>query len=243
MANDKEIKELIIKTLIHNPKASFSDLCDKSIPSNEFTYHLNKLIDEGIVSKNENKKYSLTTLGQRFESELDGKTGKKRDKPFLAVLLVVKKENQYLLYHRLKEPFYDLYGMPGAKLDFGEEVLQGAERELNEETGLEGKGKVIAINNILTYEKEIPLTHFTQFVVLFDNASGKLIEENREGSYKFVEQKEFKIKYKENRLFPDNLLVFNIVENYYKEQKLKMYELKMFKEGNKFFKIEHKEII
>ncbi len=243
MVNEKDVKEIIIRTLIHNPKASFSDLCDKSIPSNEFTYHLNKLISEGLVFKSEDKKYSLTTLGQRLESELDGKTGKKRDKPFVALLLVVKKDNKYLLYHRLKEPFYDLYGMPGAKLDFGEEILQGAERELKEETNLDGKGKVIAINNILTYEKQIPLTHFSQFVVLFDNVLGKLIEENREGSYKFVEQIEFEQKYKENRLFPDNLLVFNIVDNYYKDKKLKMYELKMFKEGNKFLNIEHKEII
>lgn len=132
--------------------------------------------------------------------------------------------------------------MPGAKLDFGEEILQGAKRKLKEETNLDGKGKIIAINNILTYEKSIPLTHFTQFVVLFDNVSGKLIEENREGSYTFVDQKEFEIKYKENRLFPDNLLIFNIVDNYYKENKLKMYELKMFKEGNRFLNIDHKEI-
>jgi predicted transcriptional regulator len=99
MTNNKEkqkkrIKEKILSYLIHYPKASFSDIYDsnRKIPSNDFTYYLNKLIEEGYVEKNKNKKYFLTIKGKHLESDIDDVTGKKRKKPFVAVLMVIKKK-------------------------------------------------------------------------------------------------------------------------------------------------------
>ncbi len=236
----KDIRETILKELIHNPKASFSDLWNKEMPSNEFTYHLNKLIEEGLILKTEDKKYSLTAIGQRLESEIDGKTGKKREKPFVALLLVVKRNNQYLLYHRLKEPFYNVYGFPGAKLDFGETILEGAKRELFEETNMIGEGQILAICNIRTYEKEQPLTHMTQFWVLFENPSGDLQEKNREGEYRFADYEEFEKKAKQGILFSDVLKAIEISENF--DGQLRAYEISIYKEGNNFTKLDFKEI-
>jgi 8-oxo-dGTP pyrophosphatase MutT (NUDIX family) len=51
--------------------------------------------------------------------------------------------------------------MSGAKLDFSEEVLEGAKRELKEETGLYDRGKIISIYNIRTYEDKKILAHLT----------------------------------------------------------------------------------
>lgn len=236
----KDIRETILKELIHNPKSSFSDLWNKEMPSNEFTYHLNKLIEEGLVQKTEDKKYHLTILGQRLECELDGKTGKKREKPSVALLLVIKRNNQYLLYHRLKEPFYGMYGVPGAKLDFGETILEGAKRELKEETGLIGEGKLIAVNNLLTFEKENLLTHLLMFIVLFENPQGKLEEHGREGEYLFADKIEFEEKHKLNILYPEILKIIDIAEKF--NGQLEAYEISIYKEGNTFTKLDFKKI-
>ena len=41
--------------------------------------------------------------------------------------------------------------MPGGKMDFGEEIIEGAKREVKEETGLDlGVVEIIAINNDMT---------------------------------------------------------------------------------------------
>ncbi|MFA5746227.1 MAG: NUDIX domain-containing protein [archaeon] len=211
---DNEIREKILSILIHNKKTVFSDLWDKKVPSNKFTYHLNQLIEEGYVKKDKDQKYALTTKGKTLESSLDGETGKKRQRPFVAALLVVRKNGKYLLYHRTKEPYYGFYGLPGAKVEFGENILSCAKRELFEETGLSGDAKIFSVINFIIKENGELLSHFTQFVILIDNPKGELIKENREGDYQFVNKTEFYKKNKKGILFPDNLIIFkNIQKN------------------------------
>ena len=238
----KDIKEKILSHLIHYPKSSFTDLFDSNsdIQSNEFTYHLNKLIEEGFVEKDENKKYSLTVKGKHLESDLDGKTGKQRKKPFLALLLVVRRNGEYLLYHRLKEPFYDFYGLPGAKIDFFEEALDSAKRELFEETGLSGDCKIIAISNVRTKENDEPLSHFCQFVVLFDNPEGELIETSIEGEYRFAPISNFIKLDKENKLFPDIMIIIEKANKFKGE--ISILEMEITHNKTKFIDFKFKEI-
>ncbi|MFH0905770.1 MAG: NUDIX domain-containing protein [archaeon] len=214
MNKELKIKEKILKELIHNPKSSFSDLFDHSISSNKFTYYLNLLIKEGLIEKDKSQKYCLTTKGRNLEASLDGSTGETRKRPFVAMLLVAKRGSKYLLYHRLKEPYYGYYGFIGAKLDFEEEILDGAKRELFEECGLVGDGEIIIINNTKTTEQNKELAHFLQFVILFQDPTGDLIEKGREGEYKFVNKKEFIRLDKEKKLFPDNLTFIRLLEKF-----------------------------
>jgi len=240
MTND--IKEKILSHLIHYPKSTFSDLynLNKDFPSNEFTYYLNKLIEEGFIEKDENKKYSLTIKGKNLEADLDGKTGKQRKKPFLALLLVIKREDKYLLYHRLKEPYFDFYGFPGAKIDFFEEVLDAARRELHEETNLAGDGKIIAISNVRTKENNEELSHFVQFVVLFDNPKGELIENSIEGKYRFASLSEFIKLDKENKLFPDIMQIIEKANNF--NGRISILEMAITHNKTKFIDFKVKEI-
>lgn len=219
---ENEIREKILSILIHNKKTIFSDLWDKNIPSNKFTYHLNQLIEEGYVKKDKENKYYLTTKGKTLESSLDGETGKKKQRPFVAVLLVIKKKGKYLLYHRKKEPFFDFYGLLGAKVEFGEDIISCAKRELLEETGLEGDCEIKSVINFRIKENNQLLSHFTQFVVLFEDPKGELVEENREGSYTFVNSAEFLKKNEEGVLFPDNLVIF---KNLKKDSGFNFYEM------------------
>lgn len=52
------------------------------------------------------------------------------------VLSPVVYRSQILLLKRAKEPFKDLWGMPGGKVEFGENIDTAIEREIREETGL-----------------------------------------------------------------------------------------------------------
>ncbi len=57
-------------------------------------------------------------------------------RPEAAVLAVVIRAGQVLLVQRANPPDAGLWGFPGGKVEFGETLVQAAERELLEETGV-----------------------------------------------------------------------------------------------------------
>lgn len=172
----------IFQKLIHFPASTFSDLWEKDISSNKFTYYLKKMENEGLIEKKENK-YYLTLRGKKEATTIDGSTGTTKKRPYVAMLLVIKKENKYILYKRMKEPYYGNCGFPGAKLEMNEEILDAAKRELKEETNLDGEGKIIGIQNVITKNNGELFAHMVQYIILFENPSGELITESREGTY------------------------------------------------------------
>ena len=60
-----------------------------------------------------------------------------------------KDEDKILMCYRSKEPYKDKYNLVGGKLEKGESDIEGAYRELEEETGIT--------------KKDIKLTHFMNF--------------------------------------------------------------------------------
>ena len=225
---ETEIKEInkIFKTLMHFPGSSFGDLWDKEVPSNKFTYHLKKMESEKLVEKKDGK-YYLTIEGKSFATTVDGETGTTKKRPYVSLLLVIKKDNKYILYHRQKEPYYGNCGFPGAKVEYGEEILSAAKRELKEETNLDCDGKVIAIQNILTINDKTLFGHMTQFIILFEDPTGELIKESREGRYEWATKE--KILSQKN-LFPDIPSAMTLVE----EKKFVVRETKLIQENEKF---------
>jgi len=224
----------IFRTLMHFPGSTFSDLWDKSMPSNKFTYHLKKMEDAGLVEKKDGK-YFLTTKGKSEATTVDGSLGKNVRRPYIALLLVAKRNGKYILYHRMKEPYYDVHGFPGAKLDYGEEILGAAKRELKEETGLEGEGKIITLQNIITINNNEAFGHMTQFVVLFENPKGELVSENREGTYEWATKEKI---LGQSKLFPDIPGVIKDIE----EKTFYIKEVKLIQKNGKFTGIESKNV-
>ncbi len=232
--NTKE-KEKIFRTLMAFPGSTFVDLWDKEVESNKFTYYLKKMEKDGLIEKR-NGKYFLTVEGKSEAAEISGETGKKESNPHVTLLLVAKKGDKYILYHRMKEPYYGFCGFPGAKVKKGEELLKAAQRELKEETNLEGKGKIICVQNIHMLNSGKMFHHMLQFVVLFDEPEGLLIKESREGVYEWATKE--KILAQKN-LFPDIPHVIGMVE----EGKFDMKEIKMhIGEGNNFEGFDHTSI-
>jgi len=229
-------RDKIFKTLIHFPGSSFTDLWDKSIESNKFTYYLKKLEQEGTVEKREGK-YHLTVRGKAKAVTISGATGQTQKKrPFVALLLVPRKDGHYILYKRMKEPYYGVCGFPGAKVEMGEEILEAAKRELFEETGLTGEGKIVGVQNAVIINDGVVFAHMVQYIVLFDEPSGDLIKNNREGTYEW-EKKDVVLAQK--NLFPDVEEVIKSIE----AREFIVKEVQMIQENEKFVDIKSKVLI
>jgi len=57
--------------------------------------------------------------------------------PKVAVEILVERDGEVLLVHRLNEPGMGMWSLPGGFMDADEEPARAAERECREETGLE----------------------------------------------------------------------------------------------------------
>ena len=62
-------------------------------------------------------------------------------RPVLAALAVLLDGDRVLLVRRRNEPDAGLWGYPGGRVEPGETVFAAAERELAEETGVEGEAR------------------------------------------------------------------------------------------------------
>jgi hypothetical protein len=79
------------------------------------------------------------------------------------------------------------------KLEYGERITDGAERELKEETNLEGKATLVAIKHYLVFDKTTNNLVEDKFTYLcrIDNVKGEL-KCGEEGKYEWVKVKEIK---------------------------------------------------
>lgn len=205
---ENSIQEKIIKKLIHSNGIDFNNLWEHKWSCSDFMKNLDSMEKSGLVTK-KNEKYFLTHEGKKLSAFIDGHTGKKTKMPVVSLLMVVIKKGKILLYERLKEPFYGYFGFPGAKLEFGEPLIEGVKRELKEETNLKAKIRIIGLMNYNTYNNGKLSYHHVHFVAKCINPKGKLKEKDREGRYKWVTKEEFF----KTKLFPDDPYVFEWAEN------------------------------
>ncbi len=219
-------KNKIFRTLMHFPGSSFTDLWDKQLPSNKFTYYLKKMEEEKLIEKRKGK-YFLTLKGKKASTTISGETGKNKKRPYFALLLVIRKNGKYVLYKRMKEPYYGVSGFPGAKVELGEEILESAKRELLEETGLEGEPSVLTVQNVITENNGEVFGHMIQIAVLFDEPRGELIKSSREGTYNWATKEEI---LKAKNLFPDVPIAMQEAER----NSFSIKEIKLIQKNEKF---------
>ena len=126
----------ILRQMLKNDQARYSDLKPKGVESNLFMYHLKQLIREGLVEK-QDKVYLLTRVGKRFADRATLETMKIRVQPkIVCVLCVHRADGKWLVMRRKHQPFIDYTGFPSGKMHFGETLQQAADRELTDKAGL-----------------------------------------------------------------------------------------------------------
>jgi ADP-ribose pyrophosphatase YjhB (NUDIX family) len=181
-----EVRRRIFKRFMYSPKLKYNEIWDKELcRSNVFDYHLKQLVQEDVVRK-EGEHYLLTPKGVRLISELDGEKIELGNKPIVCVFVLGEKDGKYLLNIRRKQPFIDLLGIPGGKVEFGTGLQEQAEREFMEETGLSGDMKLRYVVNFITHEGDSTSHHMTGFYYLATDLRGELIEKTREGENLFL---------------------------------------------------------
>jgi ADP-ribose pyrophosphatase YjhB (NUDIX family)/predicted transcriptional regulator len=135
----------ILRTLLFAPHASFTELCKQTgFSSDHFNFHIKKLIELKMVEKNKDGHYSLTTKGKEYSNQLDTDDRTIEKQPKTGILVVPNRKNndgidEFLVQKRKKQPFYDFYMCLTGKVRWGEELMETAARELDEETGLKAK--------------------------------------------------------------------------------------------------------
>ena len=185
-----EIQLNIIKTLTYTKQAKFSDLKkdQNNIDNNQFCFHLNTLINQELVNKDNNNQYTLTIKGRSLSEKVEPNQPTLKQQAKLTVYVsAINKENQILIYTRKKNPFYDCQGFGGGRIDYGENILEAAKREFKEETGLEGEPQLIKILHNKIYSKDTHelLVDKILFFCKIINPTG-ILEPSEEGIYEWV---------------------------------------------------------
>lgn len=191
-----QIQREILLKLLFTDKARYTDLKpDLEIENSHFNFHLDSLIGMKLIEKGE-AGYRLTTHGKEFANRIDSETKslnlQAKLSAWVCPVRTTNGEEEYLIYTRLKNPFYGAQGFMTGKINYGEEVLEAAKREMFEETNLRGDPELILIRHYINKDKEnekvIEDKYF--FLVKVVNPSGELLSKE-EGHFEWVSKSQF----------------------------------------------------
>jgi ADP-ribose pyrophosphatase YjhB (NUDIX family) len=206
---------LILRELLFKPNTTFTQLNIKGLSSDHFSYHINTLIEDNYVKKNEGQ-YTLTPRGKEFANQMDTDNAQMEKQPKIAVMVVpVKKgkgEKQILVQERTKEPYFGYQGFVTGKIRFGEKVIEAARRELKEETGLDCDNfhlKTLVHDHVVLEESGELVGAKMFFIITAVNPTGEILDTPNGKNY-WVTEEEFK----------------NLKKKYYNEDNMYKYSQK-----------------
>lgn len=146
----------IIKTLAFSQGLHFAQLQPKGVPSNQLTFHIQQLLDNGYIEKMD-LTYHLTGLGKEKATLIDSETlqfsTQAKQIASMICMRQGKDEMEFLFYERTKHPYFGFHGFPAGKIKYGETVAEAARRETFEETGLFAQPELLSITHYITYDK------------------------------------------------------------------------------------------
>lgn len=188
----------ILRHLLFKPQSGFADLQKSTtLSSDHVNFHIKKLIEEEYVGKID-KQYRLTVKGKEYANRMDTDENEIEKQPKVSIAITLERKNhrgerEFLFQQRKKNPYYDFWGRVGGKMRWGETVIEAANRELKEETGLEAefeykllyhKRDFIKQTGELLEDKIFLCVYATKF-------SGELIEEFEGGVNRWMTDEEF----------------------------------------------------
>ena len=132
------IQRKILGKLLYAANLAYAQLRPEGIESNHFAYHLDQLVEGGLIIKAK-RRYSLTTAGLILVDRLSQEKMVERRQPnIVTAIALTNLRGDLLLFKRAYQPFIHRYGLPSGKIHDQETIMEAAERELLEKTGLSG---------------------------------------------------------------------------------------------------------
>lgn len=199
MKQPHNIQMSLLRKLLFAPSLSFSQLQEKKTPSNQLAFHLQALVDAKHITKFDDW-YSLTQSWKEYANRMDTETNNILPQAKRWVLVISYKdtwpEKEYLIYTRLKHPFFGKQWFITGKIEYGETVIDTAQRELFEEAWLTGTAILRKIEHYIVYDennKEKILEDKFFYVCIIKNPTGNIIP-NEEWDYYRVKESELDTK-------------------------------------------------
>jgi 8-oxo-dGTP pyrophosphatase MutT (NUDIX family) len=202
MSHDIKIHDAqtaILRELLFKPVAGYAELQKPTgLASDHFNFHVQKLVEMGFVEKPSRGKYTLTVKGKEHANKLDTDNNTIERQPKVAVMLIIESlingKKHYIMQERLKQPYYGFWGFPTGKIRWGETIIETAERELIEETGLTAEYKICGLHHEIVYQQENNdlLEDKMFFIIHCTNIQGKLKEKFEGGRNNWLSIAEIK---------------------------------------------------
>lgn len=136
MSERHYIQQIILANLAKMHSATFTELNTEIIPSDQFTFHIKKLIGEQLLEK-QDQKYVLTTKGLEAAGRLNI-SGQSIPQPKVSISLGIFRNNdaEVLIMKRKRAPTSQKYVWIDRKWHFGQSIKEEIDSLLSEETGL-----------------------------------------------------------------------------------------------------------
>jgi ADP-ribose pyrophosphatase YjhB (NUDIX family) len=195
------IQKHILLTLAKNPKLKYSELKIKDVENDLFNYHLQYLVKQGLVKKEE-ERYVITDIGVGAILLVDS-TGKeyKGLRASVLVYVIERKSNpiKILKQDKKRKPYF-MEKLPGiaGKIKPGEKVEVAARRKLLEETGLDGECKFIGTIRKTRINKEGHMDDAFFYVCVCEKWKNQLLFNTEYGDNSWCTKDEAIILQKDN---------------------------------------------
>jgi ADP-ribose pyrophosphatase YjhB (NUDIX family) len=186
---DHHIQRKIVYRLALTPSLRFTELKPDTLENKLFTYHLKKVISAGLVEKNKDGRYALTSEGRLFGVNVLENTEALHDRAYSVLFLAIRRKSDkaWLLYKRTSHPLFGKSGFMHAVPNAQESSLQTATRVCKEKTGLDATFSALGGGFFRVFEGE-KLESFTNFTLLVCNSAvGEITSEDETAEYYWSE--------------------------------------------------------
>ncbi len=194
-ADAHKYQMIILKHLLLRPDATFSELQKAmDIESDGANFHIKQLVRAAYMAKNGKGRYELTPIGKEYANRMDTDQHVIEKQAKVAACLLIRREDgKELVQQRLKQPYYGYWGRPTGKIRWGETILEGAARELMEETGLTADMEYESVFHKLDINKTTDelLEDKIFFMIRCTDIRGELIEEFEGGRNAWMTPEEY----------------------------------------------------